>query len=218
MTGVVEPVAKEAFLPKSCAVEFDLDSLAPDRRYKILSGLVTPRPIAWVTTIDDNNVVNAAPFSFFNVFGSRPPLVAFAPGNKDADTPKDTARNIKNGSAMVIHLLDEPLVDAMVATAAPLPFGQSELEGLGLTLETTETSSVPRITEAPVAMEAAAHSIVEIGRNRLVLAVVSHLHVRDGLMDAKGNLRAGKYHPIGRMASPDNYCRTIDQFQKARPE
>ncbi len=100
---------------------FDLFSLQPGERYRILASLVTPRPIAWVTTQDENGNLNAAPFSFFNVFGSNPPIVAFAPGNKDRLTPKDTARNIRATGEFVVHMVDEPLGQTMVATAATLP-------------------------------------------------------------------------------------------------
>ena len=107
---------------------FDLDEIPPGDRYRILASLITPRPIAWVTTQDCEGNINAAPFSFFNVFGSKPPLVAFAPGNKDRKTPKDTARNIRETREFVIHMVDEPLGKVMVATSASLPHGESEID------------------------------------------------------------------------------------------
>lgn len=197
---------------------FDLDLLPARDRYRILASLVTPRPIAWVTTIDAEGRSNAAPFSFFNVFGSNPPLVAFAPGNKDRTTPKDTARNIRANHEFVIHLVDEPLSETMVATSATLPHGESELDLQGLeTLPSTKVTP-PRLAAAPVALECTEHSTLEIGSNRLVIGIVHSVHVRDGLMDEKGYLQEGTYAPLGRMASPDWYTRTNDQFEIPRPD
>lgn len=205
-------------------MEIEMDALAPGDRYKVLSSLVTPRPIAWVTTVDAAGRVNAAPFSYFNVFGSNPPIVAFAPGNKAAAAdgvpavPKDTARNIRETKEFVVHMVDEACGAAMVATAAPLEHGESELEATGLTATPSTVVAPPRIAEAPVAMECREWATLEIGTNRLVVGVVQHIFVRDGLIDpATWKLAEGTYAPLGRMASPDWYCRTEDQFEMPRP-
>ncbi len=192
---------------------FDLTTLPPSDRYKLLASLVTPRPIAWVTTVGSEGVVNAAPFSFFNVFGSNPPIVTFAPGNKDKHTPKDTARNIRETGEFVIHLIGEDLAQAMVNTSATLPHGESELAGLNLTTAPSKKISVPRIIEAPVALECTQHTTLEIGSNRLIIGVVHLIHAKDGLINEDLQLDPSLYHPIGRMASPDRYCRSSDQFE-----
>ena len=197
---------------------FDLLALKPAERYRILASFVTPRPIAWVTTQDRDGNLNAAPFSFFNVFGSNPPIVAFAPGNKDHHTPKDTARNIRETGEFVVHMVDEPLGEAMVATSATLPHGESELANLLLSTIPSEKVTVPRITEAPVALECTEHSTIEIGSNRLVIGLVHFVHIRDGLADENGYLKPDAFHPLGRMASPDWYARTGDQFEIPRPD
>lgn len=197
---------------------FDLESLPPATRYKLLASLVTPRPIAWITTLDENQVINTAPFSFFNVFGSNPPIVAFAPGNKDRETPKDTARNIRQNGEFVVHMVDEPLGQAMVQTSATLPHGESELAGLNLTTHPSRKVKVPRIAEAPIALECTEHSVIEIGSNRLVIGVVHFIHARDGLIDKNHSLNHKNYSPLGRMASPDWYTRTHDQFEIPRPD
>jgi len=198
---------------------FDLINEHASDAYKILASLVTPRPIAWVTTLDAEGVVNAAPFSFFNVFGANPPIVAFAPGNRSPGVPKDTALNIKSNGEFVVHMVDAPLAEAMNQTAASLPMGQSELEGSGLSLLDCDTISVPRIAESPAALECVSHSILEIGKNRLVIGFVQRVHVRDGLFDPKTNrMDAQAYHPIGRMASPSWYCHTDDLFEMPRPD
>ena len=212
------PIAAASIPDTLTSMTFDMEALPPGDRYRILASLVTPRPIAWVTTIDGEGRINAAPFSFFNVFGSNPPIVAFAPGNKDRETPKDTARNIRHGGEFIVHMVDEPLGEIMVATSATLPHGVSELEGKNLTLGPSEKVAVPRILEAPVAMECTEHSTIEIGTNRLVIGIVHFVHTREGLMDQAGYLQNDTYHPLARMASPDWYSRTNDQFEIPRPD
>lgn len=197
---------------------FDLIDEHAGRAYTILASLVTPRPIAWVTTVNDEGLVNAAPFSFFNVFGSNPPLVAFAPGNREPGTPKDTALNAKEQQEFVVNLVDEGVAEAMNATAASLPRHQSELEGSGLTLARGETVSVPWIRECPASLECKVHSVLEIGSNRMVIGIVQRVHVRDGLFDPETlRLDQSKYQPVGRMASPHWYCRTEVLFEMKRP-
>ncbi|MGJ8724986.1 MAG: flavin reductase family protein [Roseibacillus sp.] len=205
-------------------MEIDLPALKPSDRYKILSSLVTPRPIAWVTTVDNLGRVNAAPFSFFNVFGSNPPLVAFAPGNKapakngQPAIAKDTARNIRENREFVIHLVPPELADAMVATSASLPDGESELEAAGLTTTPSLRVAPPRIKECPVALECTEHQTIEIGTNRLVIGVVQHIFAKDGLLDPTNyHLDQKDWTPVGRMASPDWYTHTQDLFEIERP-
>ena len=109
-------------------IELDLLTTHADRAYAILAGLVTPRPIAWVTTLNEDGSVNAAPFSFFNVFGAEPPLVIFAPGDRDDGSPKDTARNCRRTGEFVVNLVNEPLAQVMNRTSATIPYGVSETE------------------------------------------------------------------------------------------
>lgn len=108
-------------------MEHDLEKEFADRAYPILASLVTPRPIALVTTINEAGQVNAAPFSFFNLMGANPPICAFAPGDRDDGTPKDTARNIRSLHEFVVNLVDESIAEAMNQCAATLPFGDNEL-------------------------------------------------------------------------------------------
>src|SRR5258708_885408 len=114
-------------------IELDLENRHADRAYAILASLVMPRPIALVTTVGPDGIVNAAPFSFFNVFGDDPPIVAFAPGDRDDGTPKDTPRNIRLSHEFVVNLVDESIAEAMNRCASSLPYGESELRHAGLT-------------------------------------------------------------------------------------
>lgn len=193
---------------------FDLTDKYADSAYKILTGLVTPRPIAWVTTQNLEGVVNAAPFSFFNVFGSKPPMLAFAPGDRSPGVPKDTALNIRLQGEFVVNLVDEDVADAMVGTAAALEAGVSELEGSGLTTVPSDTIAPPRIKESPVSLECVRHSVVEVGQNRLVIGLVKRVHVREGIMDPEScRVDVSAFKPVGRMASPSWYVRCKDLFE-----
>lgn len=199
-------------------MELDLLGEHADRAYPILAALVTPRPIAWVTTLNEDGSVNAAPFSFFNVFGAEPPLVIFAPGDRDDGSPKDTARNARRTGEFVVNLVDEPLSDVMNRTSATLPYGVSETDREGLSTFPSSTVAPPRIADAPAALECKVHSIQRIGENRIVLGIVHRVQVREGLIDPTTlRIRQAGYHPVGRMAVPDWYCRTRDLFEMTRP-
>ena len=184
----------------------------------ILAGLVTPRPIALVTTIDEVGRVNAAPFSFFNVLGDSPPIVGFCPGDRASGIPKDTARNIRLTHEFVVNLVDESIAQQMNACAASLPPGENELIAASLTSLPSSVVKPPRIAEAPASLECRHHSTIEIGDNRLIIGEVLRVHVRDGVFDAESWLvNPGAYAPIGRMQAPHWYCRTTDMFEMKRP-
>lgn len=200
-------------------MELDLEKEFADRAYPILASLVTPRPIALVTSINNEGKVNAAPFSFFNLLGARPPICAFAPGDRDDGTPKDTALNVRSQHEFVVNLVDESIAEAMNQCAAGLPFGESELARAGLTAAPSTIVKPPRIAEAPASMECLEWGTLRIGDNRVVIGLIKRLHLRDELFDAeKRRVRADKLHVIGRMASPHWYCRTRDRFEMVRPD
>jgi len=200
-------------------MEFDLTGPLAEEAYTILAGLVVPRPIALVTTVDGEGRVNAAPFSFFNVMGCDPPVVVLAPGDRAPGVPKDTARNIRLTGEFVVHMVDEPLAAAMNACAASLPPGQSEIAAAELETVASRVVRPPRLVAAPAALECREWSTLEFGGNRLIIGRVLHVHVRDGLMDVETlAMHPGKYQPIGRMQSPAWYCRTDDMFAMRRPD
>ena len=200
-------------------MQLDLEGQHADQAYKILTGLVTPRPIALVTTQDDDGRVNAAPFSFFNVFGSSPPIVAFAPGDRAPEVPKDTARNIRKNHEFVVNLVDESIAERMVQCAAELEYGASELEHVGLTTAPSERICPPRIAEAPASLECREWGTLHIGDNRLVIGTVSLIHVRDGILDPERlYIDHSAYPVIGRMHGPDGYIRSSDFFRIERPD
>ena len=199
-------------------MELDLEGRHAERAYSFLVSIVTPRPIALVTTLGEDGVVNAAPFSFFNVLGAEPPIVAFAPGDRDDGTPKDTARNVRSCHEFVVNLVDESIAEAMNQCAAPLAYGTSELAQAGLTTAPSSVIQPPRIAEAPASMECTEWGTLRIGNNRVVIGVVKRIHLRDELFDPQTQrIVSEKLWLIGRMAAPHWYCRTRDRFEMKRP-
>lgn len=198
---------------------FDLAGRGTDRVYALLAGLVTPRPIAWVTTVDADGRVNAAPFSFFNLLGVSPPVVALGVGDRDDGTPKDTALNIAATGEFVVNLVDEPLCAAMISTARDLPHGESELAAAGVSTEPARFVRAPRVVGAPASLECRLLRTLEIGENRIFLGRVLAVHAREGLVDAdRLRVKGGAHAPLGRLHSPDGYCRTADRFSVPWPE
>jgi flavin reductase (DIM6/NTAB) family NADH-FMN oxidoreductase RutF len=180
---------------------FSLRDLSKQDRYKLLSGIVIPRPIALVTTLDANGAVNAAPFSFFNVFSEDPPLVALGLQHKPDRSPKDTTRNIHRDGEFVVNMVDEALAFAMNDCAVDFPSGESEVAALGLATSPSVDVGVPRLAAAPFAMECKRSVSLAFGPGReLVVGEVVRIHARDGLVDTdKMYVDLSAYRPIGRL-------------------
>ena len=109
--------------------------------------LVTPRPIAWVTSLSGDGHLNAAPFIFFNTLRAHPPIIGFWPGNRADGQPKDTARNVPETHEFVVNPVDEAVAEAMNKTSASLPYGQNELEEVGLAIGPSSVVKPPRMAE-----------------------------------------------------------------------
>jgi flavin reductase (DIM6/NTAB) family NADH-FMN oxidoreductase RutF len=144
--------------------------LAPLERYKLLCAAICPRPIALVTCVSEDGVVNAAPFSFFNVFSEDPALIVLGlqhrPQADGSRLPKDTSRNIAASGQFVVNMVDEALAEGMNVTAIDFPPHISEIEAAGLTLKPGVTLPVPRIAEAPFAFECRKHSTISFSPTR----------------------------------------------------
>jgi flavin reductase (DIM6/NTAB) family NADH-FMN oxidoreductase RutF len=180
---------------------FPLRDLSPHDRYKLLGGVVVPRPIALVTTLDANGAVNAAPFSFFNLFSEDPPLIVLGLQHKADRTPKDTTRNIHRDGEFVIHMVDEPLASAMNDCAVDFPAGESEAAAAGLATLPSVDVRVPRLAAAPFALECKRTVSLAFGPGReLLVGEVLRVHARDGLVDAASMyVDLAAYRPIGRL-------------------
>ena len=198
-------------------MRFDLTELSAGERYKLLGGLVVPRPIALVTTQSPEGRVNAAPFSFFNVFAEEPPLIVLGLGISPVGGSKDTTVNIRESGEFVVNLVDEPIAEAMNLCAIDFPPEISEIEVAQLELAPSHAVAPPRIGQAPVNLECRRYVTLQPARERyLVVGEVVVAHVRDGLVDP-ATLRVDRaaYAPIGRLFG-GGYVRTRDRFEMPR--
>jgi flavin reductase (DIM6/NTAB) family NADH-FMN oxidoreductase RutF len=198
---------------------FDFATMPAKECYKLLVSTVTPRPIAWVVSMDALGGVNAAPFSFFNAFAGDPPVVGIGIGSRKPGQPKDTRLNIRETGQFVVNLVSEENAAAMNATAIEFEHGVNELEQAGLTPLASVRVKPPRIAESPVSMECELMQIIDLGlESGLVLGRVVAMHVRDdAVIDASKNyIDTQKLKLIGRMHGSGWYARTSDLFEMPR--
>jgi flavin reductase (DIM6/NTAB) family NADH-FMN oxidoreductase RutF len=196
-------------------MDFDLSTTSAHHVYNLLIGLVAPRPIAWITSLDHEGRLNAAPFSAYNYVGTDPPIVAIGVGNRPGRDilGKDTARNIRNTREFVINVVNEEVAEAMNLSAIDFPAGVNELEVAGLATEPSLVVAVPRIFRAPAALECREITTMEIGRSRIVLGQVVAMHVKDEFIDPAGPyIRAEELHAVGRMNGKGAYVKTRGAF------
>lgn len=186
------------------------------KRYKLLTASVIPRPIAFVTTLGPGGIVNAAPFSFFNVFSPDPALVVIGIEGR-AGRSKDTAANIRARQAFVVNVVDEPLAEAMNLCAADFPPDASEVEAAGLETLPSDEVPVPRLAAAPFAMECRHHTTLGVGEDRsIVVGEVVRFHAREGLVDpATLRVDLSAWKPVGRLFA-NLYSRQDDLFELRR--
>ena len=182
--------------------------------YKLLTNLVIPRPIAWVTTHNANGLINLAPFSFFNAVGADPIYVVISVGQNDKGESKDTAKNIVASGEFVVNLVTEDLFDAMNISAADFPPDQSEMAATQLESAPSVHIKVPRVAKAQVSLECKLFSTQALGKNTLIIGEVVMFHVADQLLGPRFHIH--DFAPIGRLGSPSVYCRTTDRFDVKR--
>jgi flavin reductase (DIM6/NTAB) family NADH-FMN oxidoreductase RutF len=199
------------------AQSFELERLRATDRYKLIAGLVVPRPIAFVTTLGANGVHNAAPYSFFNAFSEDPPLIVLGVGANVRGEDKDTGVNIREGREFVVNLVDEPLAEAMNICAVDFPPEISEIDVANLELVASKLIAPARLKAAPVAMECVHYQTLRPGDNRyLVIGEIKMIHVADGIIDPDSlRIDRDRYAPIGRLFG-GGYCRTSDRFDIKR--
>ena len=193
-------------------MDYAASELTPRERYKVLTSFILPRPIAWVTSVGPTGIVNAAPFSFFNVFCEDPPLCMFAANRKPNGQDKDTFLNIQRTGEFVVNIADEPLARAMHESSGDFPPETGEPDYLGLKLAPSTRIAVPRLADTPWAMECKLWKLIDVNDDRrLIMGEGIHFHIRDELWDGKAmRVHMERYHPIGRMFA-DRYCRTDDR-------
>ena len=176
--------------------------LDAETAYRLITGVVVPRPIAWVTSLSATGVLNLAPFSAFMFVAPKPPMLAISVGRKGG-IYKDTAQNILNNEEYVVHIADSSLMNAVHESSTEHPPDVSEVEELRLSTLPGERIKVPRLAAAPIAMECRFRQCLEFGetRSRLIVGEVLVFHIRDGLLN-NGKIETEALDPIARIAGP----------------
>lgn len=183
--------------------------------YKLLVGTVIPRPIAFVTSMSADGLVNAAPFSYFNIVSSDPPLLSVSVQSR-AGVLKDTARNTIEAGEFVIHVVDESNVAEVNKTAASLPPEESEIDLTGLTLIPSEVVKVPSVEQAKVRFECQLEQAVELGGTRLLIGKVVRFHIDESIYE-NGRINPEALKPVSRLAGT-NYAKLGEIFSMKRPD
>lgn len=202
-------------------MQIDPSEVSVRRMYQLMIGAITPRPIAWVSTVSPKGVPNLAPYSFFNGVTASPPTVVFSPVNRRDGSKKDTVRNIEDNGEFVLNVVSHDLAEAMNASSAELPYDESEFDRSGLTPTPSTSVAPPCVAEAKVRFECNLHQIVHVGEgplaSNLVIGRILLMHVDDEVLDGEGLIDPRKLDTVGRMGGI-GYARTTDLFELERPK
>lgn len=187
--------------------------------YRVLTGVVVPRPIAFVSTKSADGAVNLAPYSFFNAVAYDPPTIVFSSSRKVDDKSKDTLRNVEETGEFVVNVVVDDIAAAMNKTAAEFPDDVDEFEIAGLTPVPSDIVRAPRVAESPVNMECRLEQVISIGSategHGLVIGTILLMHIRDDIVSGH-RIDHSRLKPIGRLAG-NMYCHTADTFELTRP-
>ena len=200
-------------------MQLTLSELTPNKRYHVLSSLVVPRPIAWVTTLNEDGQVNAAPFSYFQLMGENPPLVVLGIGRRHDGSAKDSFRNIRRTREFVINIVTEENAELMNLCATDFPPGVSEVTALGLATEPSAVVKPPRLCVAPAQLEGREVQTLLIGGNQVVMGELLVVHIRDEFIEAESlKVHTEKMGMIGRLQGGEagGYSRTRESFHMKR--
>ncbi|MDQ0192366.1 flavin reductase family protein [Paenibacillus wynnii] len=184
--------------------------------YKLLIGSIVPRPIAFVTSIDEEGIVNAAPFSFFNIVNNDPPMIMFSCNRLPNGEMKGTSRNILGNKEFVVHIADEDNIEAINYTSINAPHGISEISLAGLTTVPAQEIRVPRVQECKIAMECRLVQHVDLGKSDMIIGEVLVFYIEDELYE-NGRINIDKLKPVSRLAGA-TYGTIGRTFDMARPQ
>ena len=194
-----------------------IDPKTFERFNAVLTGVIVPRPIAFVSTVSHSGEVNLAPYSFFNAVSYQ--NVVFSSSRNVGNKSKDTLRNIEETGEFVVNIVVDPIAEAMNATAAEFPEGEDEFGIAGLTHAPSQIVKAPRVAESPVNIECKLDQIVKLGsgdhEHGLVIGEILLMHVRDDIIDGH-RIDQAKLMATGRMAG-NMYCRTGERYEMVRP-
>lgn len=209
-----DPLASASHTGESFS-HFDLSTLPQSDVYKLLASVILPRPIAWIVSRDDGGAINAAPYSFFNILGSDPPVIAVSFAKAPDRDMKDSLHNIQRDREFVVNLVPEELAEAMNITATNAPRGLSETNIAHLELLPGQLVNVPRIAGSPVALECQFLQTINLGgSSTILLAKIVYAHIRTSAFEDIDRLHIdpSKMRLIGRMHGGGGYCTTRDLF------
>ena len=196
-------------------MKIDPTKVSASEVYQMMTQAITPRPIAWVSTRSPSGVTNLAPFSYFNGVCSDPAVLSFSVVNKPDGSPKDTVVNIRANEQFVVNVVPFELAEAMVKTAAELPYEESEIELAGLDTVASQRVDPPRIVGSPIQLECSLFQIVCVGEGptaaNLILGQIELIHVDDRVLDERNKIDSTLVDTVGRMGGRE-YCRTQDRF------
>jgi flavin reductase (DIM6/NTAB) family NADH-FMN oxidoreductase RutF len=192
--------------------------------YKLMTGIIVPRPIALVSTVDAAGVLNLAPFSFFNGVGSAPPCVLFCPVIRAAhdglDPRKDTLRNVEETGEFVVNIVSDAIAAQANATSSEVPPEADEFALSGLTPVPSEAVRPPRVAESPAAMECKLMQVVFTGRSPgsgvVVIGEVVRFHIREDIFQ-DFRIDPERLDAVGRMAG-NTWVRTRERVELVRPK
>ncbi len=198
-------------------VVFDFADTESRDRYKLLSGLVVPRPIGWIGTRRPDGTNNLAPFSFFNVVSTNPPVVLFSAGSH-RDRPKDSATLAEESGEFTVNIVSEDVVEAMSVTSGSFTAEDDEFAIAGLTAVQGRRVRAPMVGESPANLECGVNQVIDIGPDastRLVVGDVLAIHVEEAILDGT-RVDNDALRAVGRMAGR-TYINTRDRFEVGRP-
>ncbi len=195
---------------------FDFEDTAGRDRYKLLSGLIVPRPIGWIGTRRANGTFNLAPFSFFNVVSTAPPTVLFS-GSSHSDRPKDSITLAEESGEFTVNIVSEEVAQAMSVTAGSFGPDDDEFAIAGLTAVVGTVVEAPMVAESPANLECRVTKVLDVGEGltRIVVGRVVALHVEESVLDGT-RIDARSLRAVGRM-SGNSYITTEDAFELERP-
>jgi flavin reductase (DIM6/NTAB) family NADH-FMN oxidoreductase RutF len=199
-------------------MELEVAGLALQERYKLLTALVIPRPIALVSTRNENGIANCAPYSYFNAVCEDPMLVVLSFNLRSDGVRKHSLENILRTNEFVVNLVDEGIANGMHISSSEYAEEESEFAAAGFTPAPCRVVQHPRIAEAPASFECRLFRRIEVGPVRdIILGEVVHLHARDGMIDpATRRVSEAAYRPVGRLFGT-RYCTTRQQFDLPGP-
>lgn len=202
-------------------MEFNAADLTYQERNKLMTGSIAPRPIARVSSISPDGVLNLAPFSYFAPICPEPPLLVFCPNVRSlTGQNKDTLTNIEATGEFVVNIVSQSLVEAMNLSSAELPAEMDEFEFSGVTPIPSKLVRPPRVAESPINLECKLHQIVtigdQIGQGSLVIGEIVYFHIADDVYLPDHRIDPEKVRPVARLGGMA-YARTTDIFDLARP-